>query len=85
MDKINVPVMLVKRHTTDQIPYRIVKFQNDFILYPEHWPPYVNGTGRPCDMLQGPCCCGAWHDLNEWGIESIKKEQDMDKDIASFI
>lgn len=21
-----------------------------------------NGSHEPCDMLIGPCCCGAWHD-----------------------
>jgi hypothetical protein len=52
-----------------QDPYRVVKHCNGFLEYPEHWPRYVNGTGEPCDMLQGPCCCGAWHELSEWTID----------------
>ncbi len=34
------------------------------ILYPEHWPPHHNG-GERCDMIDGPCACGAWHHLTE--------------------
>lgn len=25
-----------------------------------------NGTSQRCDMLIGPCCCGAWHTLDDW-------------------
>lgn len=24
-----------------------------------------NGSGTPCDMLKGPCACGAWHTGDE--------------------
>lgn len=24
-----------------------------------------NGSGTPCDMLKGPCSCGAWHTGDE--------------------
>lgn len=61
---------LVRRDTVMQSPYREVAFGNKFIAYPSHWPPYINGTGRPCTLLQGPCSCGAWHDLNEWVMVS---------------
>lgn len=45
---------------------------NRFIVYPEHWEPYYNGgCSDPCDMLQGPCACGAWHYLYEWEIEEL--------------
>lgn len=27
---------------------------------------YYNGCNEPCDMAQGPCCCGAWHKWKEW-------------------
>jgi hypothetical protein len=66
---------LVRRDTTDAAPYRRVVARNRFIPYPESWPPYVNGTGEPCDMLQGPCCCGAWHDLNEWEVDETNSKQ----------
>jgi hypothetical protein len=40
---------------------------NPLICYPVDWPKRFNGNNEPCDMLQGPCCCGAWHNLSEWG------------------
>jgi hypothetical protein len=40
---------------------------SQLICYPSDWPKHFNANTEPCDMLQGPCCCGAWHDLNEWG------------------
>lgn len=27
----------------------------------EGWPPVYNGSNERCDMLLGPCCCGATH------------------------
>ena len=27
---------------------------------------YNGGYSEPCDMLVGPCCCGAWHSLDDW-------------------
>ena len=32
---------------------------------PEHIIIY-NGSGTPCDMIEGTCACGAWHNVNEW-------------------
>jgi hypothetical protein len=32
------------------------------IPWPEGLPPAYNGSTEPCDMLVGPCSCGAWHD-----------------------
>lgn len=28
-----------------------------------------NANNEPCDMAQGPCCCGAWHTLDYWPKE----------------
>lgn len=31
---------------------------------------YRNGqTTEPCDMIEGPCVCGAWHHLYDWDDE----------------
>lgn len=27
---------------------------------------FYNSCTDPCDMLQGPCVCGAWHSQEEW-------------------
>lgn len=51
-------------------PFRTIKAPNNFFSYPKHWEPYYNGTNEPCDMLQGPCSCGAWHSLSEWEIDT---------------
>ena len=24
-----------------------------------------NAGHQPCDLLKGPCCCGAWHEIDE--------------------
>lgn len=32
-----------------------------FTEYPDHLPPRYN-AGQLCDMLVGPCACGAWHE-----------------------
>ena len=62
---------LVRRDKTDEKPYRFVKHGNNFLSYPDWWPPYYNGQYK-CDVLQGPCSCGAWHSLTEWAIDTSK-------------
>ena len=27
---------------------------------------FYNACTEPCDMLEGPCACGAWHQQEEW-------------------
>lgn len=29
--------------------------------YPGWLPSRYNASTDPCDMLEGPCACGAWH------------------------
>lgn len=36
--------------------------EKKFIPYPADLPPRYNASSDPCDMLIGPCRCGAWHD-----------------------
>ena len=36
------------------------------IPYTKEWPSVYNGSNEPCDMLDGPCGCGAYHSLKEW-------------------
>lgn len=33
---------------------------NNFVPWPTEWPKHYN-SNVPCDMLVGPCACGAWH------------------------
>lgn len=38
----------------------------DLIPMPERLTITQCGSNDQCDMLQGPCACGAWHNLNDW-------------------
>ena len=35
----------------------------------EYLGQFYNACTDPCDMLQGPCACGAWHHQEEWPDE----------------
>ena len=37
--------------------------------WPEDWPRHHNGVSEPCDMLVGPCSCGAWHQPGEFVLD----------------
>lgn len=40
--------------------------------YPDHWPKRYNACTEPCDMLEGICACGSWHDRwEDWAQEMI--------------
>jgi hypothetical protein len=41
--------------------------KNDLATMPEaYYGKFYNACTEPCDMLQGPCACGAWHRQGEW-------------------
>lgn len=42
----------------------------NFVVMPEHINVY-NASHERCDMLIGPCSCGAWHRMSDWQ-EKIK-------------
>lgn len=43
---------------------------NDHKPWPEDWPPYHQyGRNIACDMLVGPCACGAWHGAGEFTFD----------------
>ncbi len=51
--------------------------RNDILVMPRLWMGQVyNACTDPCDMLQGPCACGAWHHLEEWIITRKKLTKD---------
>ena len=48
--------------------------KNDLASMPEEYVgQFFNGCVDPCDMLQGPCACGASHHQEEWP-DSIQLE-----------
>lgn len=35
--------------------------------WPDEWlTRHFNASHDPCDMLIGPCACGAWHKATDW-------------------
>ena len=41
--------------------------ENNFIPMPKEWIGQIyNACTEPCDILYGPCACGAWHYFEEW-------------------
>ena len=48
--------------------------KNGLLAYPDDWVPMYNGSTEPCDMLVGPCSCGAWHQPDDTHVEDALKE-----------
>ena len=43
--------------------------ENGMVPWPDGWDgENHNGTHEPCDMLVGPCSCGAWHHEKEYWV-----------------
>lgn len=43
--------------------------QNGMVAWPDGWTgENYNGSKEPCDMLVGPCSCGAWHYETEYWV-----------------
>ncbi len=57
--------------TEDSMPTGLIGF-------PDSWPRrYNGGCNRPCDMISGPCTCGAWHSLSEaWVVAALEINND---------
>lgn len=47
------------------------------VPYPSDLPPRYNGSSSPCDMLYGPCSCGATH-VREPVLATVSFLQAMD-------
>ncbi len=46
---------------------------NGLVGMPKDWIGQVhNACTDPCDMICGPCVCGAWHHFDEWTITRKK-------------
>lgn len=42
-------------------------YENGLLDWPDEWTERVyNACNEPCDVLIGPCACGAWHHLEDW-------------------
>lgn len=60
--------MFVKLKIRPNIVEEVLKkYPNGFLPWPEDWTDYHYNSNEPCDMLIGPCACGAWHgESEEW-------------------
>lgn len=67
--------------------------KNGFLPMPEEFcGMFFNASTEPCDMLVGPCSCGAWHYIHEWPMEVREKmilqypelEQQMEEHLAKY-
>jgi hypothetical protein len=52
----------------DRQPMILPRAGNGLVAWPSDWTDYHhNASHEPCDMLVGPCSCGAWHkETEEW-------------------
>lgn len=56
----------------NQVPQAVVDVEG-MVGPPAHWPNQYNVCSDPCDMIDGPCACGAWHSpTDEWVQNGIK-------------
>jgi hypothetical protein len=55
---------------------RVLKRVNGMVPWPTEWTTnlHYNASHDPCDMIVGPCSCGAWHnETEEWVRECLKR------------
>jgi hypothetical protein len=53
--------------------HTILKAENGMVPWPDDWLDFnYNASNEACDMLVGPCSCGAWHTLEQdWVIAKL--------------
>ena len=64
---------LVKELMNRETFLGIVILSTEIKEWPDDWPLYkqkcFGSYDKCCDMLVGPCCCGAWHQENEFELK----------------
>lgn len=44
----------------------------DLVPFPQEWDArHYELIDVPCNMLIGPCCCGATHNVMEWWVQEL--------------
>lgn len=46
---------------------KVLEPNMSLVAWPDNWPSFYN-CNVPCDMLVGPCLCGAWHGEGEFEL-----------------
>jgi len=69
--------MFVRLKTRPNIVETVLKkYPSGFLPWPEEWADYHFNGKDPCDMLIGPCSCGAWHqESDQWVQEKLIEHQ----------
>lgn len=55
---------------------RILTPVNGCVVWPEDWADQHYNGNEPCDVLIGPCSCGAWHTEKEGWVQSALQHHD---------
>lgn len=53
--------------------------EEEIITYPDHWPKRHNSCLEPCDVIEGPCVCGAWHYEDDNWVKSFISKYGLEK------
>jgi hypothetical protein len=56
-------------------PTVLKRDRNGLVPWPAEWAGYhYNARKEPCDVLVGPCSCGAWHtETEDWVREALAR------------
>lgn len=60
-----------------------LKVGGTMIVMPKHISIYNACTDR-CDMLDGPCACGAWHKIDGWASDKREGRSWVMKHLRKF-
>ncbi len=71
---------LAEAHTT----IRHLRGKAEFDMPDDMRGKHFNACPDPCDMIDGPCACGAWHNAKEWLGKLNKKLDTAKKENQSF-
>ena len=54
---------------------RVLKHDGGLVPWPSDWTDrHYNACNEPCDMLAGPCACGAWHfPTEDWVLATLAR------------
>lgn len=55
---------------------------NGLLAMPDEYLNIHNACTEPCDMVSGPCACGAWHSETDWRPEIVRAAKAADPSYA---
>ncbi|MEN6367618.1 MAG: hypothetical protein ABFC88_12460 [Thermoguttaceae bacterium] len=62
------------RRTIPRAPNGLVPWPDDFAQNDRHY----NANTEPCDMIVGPCTCGAWHSEEEPWVQAMLEKHNAE-------